>query len=204
MIGYFEGKAVLPRIYFRRQWASRGGEAFSGLRTFEIQKFRLTSASCEHVATRPTSTSVAVRSLRRRKEARRSIGLDGESFKISRGRPMFIANQKLSLVQVVKRAFFADRWCFFSSCTAAQCVIDSDNGDSKVPSHHRPVGNHFLASSGVKRHGPPLAQPNASGKTATARSSNIGLVNLQSAFCPSVSSMRMHGSVRFAPQLINF
>ena len=29
LIGYFEGKAVLPRIYFR-QWASRGGEAFAG------------------------------------------------------------------------------------------------------------------------------------------------------------------------------
>ena len=97
----------------------------------------------------------------------------------------------LSIAQAMKCAFFADRWCFFY-CTAAQCVIDSDKDDSKAPSHA--VRNHLLASCGVQAtRSSTCTAEHASGKTATARGSNIGLVNLPFTFCHST-----HGSVRFA------
>ena len=88
------------------------------------------SGTYQHVATRPRAQLSLYNldcwssfSAARREEARRSIGLDGESLKKSRGRPVFIANQKLcTLVQAVKRTFFAERWCFFFFyCTVAVC-----------------------------------------------------------------------------------
>ena len=81
---------------------------------------------------------------------------------------------------------------FFFFCAAVQCVIDSDKDDSNAPSHA--VWNHLFASCGVQaaRFSTCTAE-HASGNTATARGSNIGLVNLPFAFCPST-----HGSVQFA------
>ena len=64
----------------------------------KFESFRQTVASCHRVATRPASKTVAVRSLdlRRPKHARRSDkidGVDGESLKILRDRPVFIVSR---------------------------------------------------------------------------------------------------------------
>ena len=55
LIGYFEGKAVLPRIYFRTAGGHRTVAKLSlGSRRFDLkfESFRQTVASFEHVATR--------------------------------------------------------------------------------------------------------------------------------------------------------
>ena len=53
LIGYFEGKAVLPRIYFRTAGGHRAVAKLSlGRAGLKFESFRQTVASCEHVATR--------------------------------------------------------------------------------------------------------------------------------------------------------
>ena len=72
LIGYFEGKAVLPRIDFRTAGGHRAVAKLSLSRAgLKFKSFCQTVASCQHVQhARPAST--AVRSLRRPKHARRS------------------------------------------------------------------------------------------------------------------------------------
>ena len=98
LIGYFEGKAVLPRIYFRTAGGHRAVAKLSLSRAgLKFKSFCQTVASCQHVQhARPASTascSFSAATQTCKKKRQEIDGVDGESLKISRDRPVFIANR---------------------------------------------------------------------------------------------------------------
>ena len=91
LIGYFEGKAVRPRIYFRTAGGHRAVAKLSlGRAGLKFESFRQTVASCEHVATRLYTSSASQAQLLQfvlcndpnmREEATRSMGLVAKALK---------------------------------------------------------------------------------------------------------------------------
>ena len=89
LIGYFEGKAVLPRIYFRTAGGHRAVAKLSlGRAGLKFESFRQTVASCEHVATRLAGASqaqllqfVLCNDSNMREESTRSMGLVAKALK---------------------------------------------------------------------------------------------------------------------------
>ena len=165
LIGYFEGKAVLPRIYFRTAGGHRAVAKLSlGRAGLKFESFRQTVASLWCATRRKhnccSSFSAATQTCEKKRQDRWG---DGESLKISRDRPVFIANRSaeektMHSLQAVKRAFYADHWIPLVFFESAVCDRLGTRATRKRRLMQR--GIICLLPAVFKRYGPPLAQQN--------------------------------------------
>ena len=168
LIGYFEGKAVLPRIYFRTAGGhravaklslSRAGLKFKSFRQIWRKLLNFKPARNRRVmSTRATraprkhsySFSAATQTCKKKRQEIDGVNVDGESLKISRDRPVFIANrsaeEKLCTLYTCILCWPLDPAGIFSKRSVRS--TRTDKGDSKAPSHA--VRNHLFASCAVQ------------------------------------------------------